>query len=46
VLQDYTQEEAALMLGMGIRTVGYRFPLALDRLTEKLLEADLLVLPH
>jgi hypothetical protein len=45
VLQDYTQEEAALMLGMGIRTVGYRFPLALDRLTEKLLEADLLVLP-
>ena len=46
VLQDYTQEEAALMLGMGIRTVGYRFPLALDRLTEKLLAADLLVLPH
>jgi hypothetical protein len=46
VLQDYTQEEAALMLGMGIRTVGYRFPLALDGLTEKLLEADLLVLPH
>ena len=46
VLQDYTQEEAALMLGIGIRTVGYRFPLALDRLTEKLLAADLLVLPH
>jgi len=46
VLQDYTQEEAALMLGVGIRTVGYRFPLALDRLTEKLLAADLLVLPH
>jgi len=46
VLQDYTQEEMALMLGIGIRTVGYRFPLALDRLTEKLLAADLLVLPH
>jgi len=46
VLQDYTQEETALMLGIGIRTVGYRFPLALDRLTEKLLAADLLVLPH
>jgi hypothetical protein len=46
VLQDYTQEEAALMLGIGIRTVGYRFPLALDRLTEKLLAADLLVLPY
>ncbi len=46
VLQDYTQEEAAMILGLGMRTVGYRFPLALDRLTEKLLAADLLVLPH
>ncbi len=46
VLQDYTQIEAAAMLGMSIRTVSYRFPLALDRLTEKLLEANLLVLPH
>ena len=46
VLQQYTQEEAASMLGMSIRTVGYRFPLALDRLTEKLLAADLLLLPN
>jgi len=46
VLQDYTQEEAATMLGLGMRTIGYRFPLALDRLTEKLLAADLLVLPQ
>src|SRR3984957_10085770 len=46
VLQQYTQDEAASMLGMSIRTVGYRFPLALDRLTEKLLEADLLLLPQ
>src|ERR1700677_315654 len=46
VLQNYTQEEAARMLGLGMRTIGYRFPLALDRLTEKLLAADLLVLPH
>jgi hypothetical protein len=46
VLQEYTQVEAATMLGMSIRTVSYRFPLALDRLTEKLLEANLLVLPH
>jgi DNA-directed RNA polymerase specialized sigma24 family protein len=46
VLQDYTQIEAATMLGMSIRAVSYRFPLALDRLTEKLLEANLLVLPH
>ncbi len=46
VLQDYTQEETAIMLGLGMRTIGYRVPLALDRLTEKLLAADLLVLPH
>jgi sigma-70-like protein len=46
VLQQYTQDEAALMLGMSTRTVGYRFPLALDRLTEKLLAADLLLLPN
>ena len=46
VLQEYTQEETAMMLGLGIRTIGYRVPLALDRLTEKLLAADLLVLPH
>ena len=46
VLQQYTQDEAASMLGMSIRTVGYRFPLALDRLTEKLLAADLLLLPN
>jgi DNA-directed RNA polymerase specialized sigma24 family protein len=46
VLQEYTQVEAAAMLGMCVRTVSYRFPLALDRLTEKLLDADLLVLPN
>jgi DNA-directed RNA polymerase specialized sigma24 family protein len=46
VLQEYTQPEAATMLGMSERTVAYRVPLALDRLTEKLLGASLLVLPH
>jgi DNA-directed RNA polymerase specialized sigma24 family protein len=46
VLQDYTQEETATILGLGMRTIGYRVPLALDRLTEKLLAVDLLVLPH
>ena len=46
VLQDYTQVEAAMMLGMSVRAVSYKFPLALDRLTEKLQEASLLVLPH
>ncbi len=46
VLQDYTHVEAAAMLGMSNRTVSNRFPLALDRLTEKLLEASLLVIPQ
>ena len=46
VLQEYTQAEAASLLGMGIRTISYKFPQALDRLTEKLLESGLLVLPY
>jgi hypothetical protein len=46
VLQEYTQTEAAVLLGMSVRTISYKFPRALDRLTEKLLETGLLVLPH
>ena len=46
VLQEYTQVETAIMLGMAVRTISYKFPRALDRLTEKLLKAGLLVLPH
>jgi DNA-directed RNA polymerase specialized sigma24 family protein len=46
VLQEYTQVETAGMMGMAIRTVGYKYPLAVDRLTEKLLAASLLVLPY
>lgn len=46
VLQEYTQAEAAVMLGMAVRTIAYKYPLAVDRLTEKLLAASLLVLPH
>ena len=45
VLQEYTQAEAANILGMSVRTVCYKFPQAVDRLTEKLLETGLLVLP-
>lgn len=44
VLQEYTQAEAAALLGMSPRTVAYKFPQALDRLTELLLDADLLIL--
>jgi len=46
VLQEYTQVEAAIMLGVSVRAMAYKFPLALDRLTEKVLEAGLLVLPN
>jgi len=46
VLQDYTQAETADMLGMGVRTVAYKFPQALDRLTRLLLGARLLEIPH
>jgi hypothetical protein len=45
VLQEYTQAEAATLLGMSPRAMSYKFPQALDRLTEKLLAAGLLVLP-
>jgi hypothetical protein len=46
VLQEYTQCEAAALLGMAVRTVSYKFPQALDKLTGKLLEAGLLILPR
>jgi hypothetical protein len=46
VLQEYTHSEAAMMLGMSVRAISYKFPEALDRLTEKLLASGLLVLPH
>jgi predicted DNA-binding protein (UPF0251 family) len=45
VLQEYTQAEAAPMLGMSARTISHKFTQALDRLTERLLETGLLVLP-
>src|ERR1017187_3145317 len=44
VLQEYTQSEAASLIGMSVRAISYKFPKALDRLTDKLLEAGLLVI--
>jgi hypothetical protein len=46
VIQEYTQAETSTLLGMSVRTISYRLPLALDRLTEKLLATGLLVLPQ
>lgn len=46
VLQEYTQVETASMLGMSVRNISYKYQLALDRLTDKLLAASLLVLPY
>jgi DNA-directed RNA polymerase specialized sigma24 family protein len=46
VLQEYTQAETAVLLGISSRHITNRFGLALDRLSEKLLEAGLLVVPQ
>lgn len=45
VLQEYTQPEVASLMGMSVRSVSTKFPQALDRLTQKLLDTGLLVLP-
>lgn len=45
VLQEYTQMEAAAILGMSLRAVSYKFATAMDRLTELLLAAKLLEIP-
>lgn len=41
-LQEYTQGEAAGMVGLGLRTVGRRYAESLDRLTEIFLEVKIL----
>jgi hypothetical protein len=46
VIQEYTQAETASLMGMSVRSISYKFPQALDRLTEHLLEAGLLLLPE
>jgi hypothetical protein len=46
VLQEYTHSETSALIGMSVRAISYKFPLALDRLTEMLLENDLLILPN
>jgi RNA polymerase sigma factor (sigma-70 family) len=45
VLQEYTQEETAAMLGVSTRTISSKYKKALDSLTELLLHAGLLILP-
>jgi Sigma-70, region 4 len=46
VLQEFTQAETAALLGMSARAVTYKYPQAVDRLTERLLNARLLILPE
>jgi hypothetical protein len=46
VVQEFTQAETAVLLGMSTRAISYKLPQALDRLTEQLLESGLLVLPN
>jgi len=44
VIQEYTQAEAAVLIGMSVRAASYRTGVALDRLTELFLENRLLTL--
>lgn len=44
-LQEYTHVEAASLIGVSARAISYKYPMALDRLTELLLESGLLILP-
>ena len=46
LLQEYTQAETAVMMGLSSRTVGMKLPLAIDRLSEELVARALLVLPE
>jgi Sigma-70, region 4 len=45
VLQEYTHAEAAELIGISVRSVCTKLPQAIDRLTESLVQADLLILP-
>jgi hypothetical protein len=45
-LQEHTHEKAAALLGMSPNTLAKRFPAAMDRLTQKLIEAELLLVPQ
>jgi hypothetical protein len=44
-LQEYTHAETAEILRVSARAISYKYPLALDRLTELLLQSGLLILP-
>jgi len=46
LIQEYTHAEAAVLMGLSIRTICTKLPQAIDRLTEFLAESDLLVLPN
>jgi hypothetical protein len=45
LLQEYTQTEAAALMGISLRTLSSKLPIAIDQLTEELFQDDLLVLP-
>ncbi len=45
VLQEYTQAEAAILIGMSVRAMSYKLPRALDNLTRHLANANLFTLP-
>jgi hypothetical protein len=46
ILQQYTHAEAAELIGISVRSISAKLPQAIDRLTERLVNADLLILPR
>lgn len=45
LIQDYTESETAPLVGMSARSVANKFPLAIDRLTQRLIDRGLLIVP-
>jgi hypothetical protein len=45
LLQEYTQTEAAALIGISVRSICTKLPQAIDRLTEALVHSGLLILP-
>jgi DNA-directed RNA polymerase specialized sigma24 family protein len=46
LIQDYTEAEAAVLFGMSARSVAYKLPAAIDRLTQRLIHSGLLIVPE
>ena len=46
MIQEYTESETACLMGMSARTVSTKAQVALDRLTQRLIDCGLLIVPE